>query len=265
MIEAQERPQPQVREIRYPGFVFSIREITSTPGDVDSIRSIEKALASTEYAETGSGTPQDTLNWLHGGVTRKFDSLNPGSKRKGAVGTEEGIVNAAESMIIAVSPIGKVGELAGYTYIYNSEDYDKLPQDLQEKYAASKKIDLSYVTATPDEKRSPDEIAESLMQTAMLLWEKVATKTIDQLTGQLTPEQMEKAQKELSIFADSGVGDNETNYREGLKRAGFEEVHHYIEYDEDIEGNADFITHRLSLEGLAKAFEQKRSQKLQTK
>jgi len=79
------------QEVRYPGFETTLREITTSRVDVAAINQIENALDPREYAETQSNASlDDTLSWLQGGMTRRFDSIHVGSKKRIAIGAEQG-------------------------------------------------------------------------------------------------------------------------------------------------------------------------------
>lgn len=250
MSETLEIPQ-LTKEIRYPSFQTTLREITSSRVDVAAINKIENTLDPQQYAETAPNTTlDDTLNWLTHGMTRRFDSIHLGSKKRIAVGVEQGQSAPVESIIIATKPVNETGELSGYTYLYRSEDFSKLPENLQQKHAAATKLDLSYVTATKDQNYNLTEVSESLMQTAMMLLKKSIG---EELNGELTPEQLSEAQKKLALFANSNSSESEANYHKALDMAGFKEIHRYDEKGDN------YIVYTLSPADLAETFKQRQA------
>ena len=102
----------------------------------------------------------------------------------------------------------------------------------------------------PDSERDPDEIAEALMQTAWLLWKRSLDVSAKDFNGTMTVDEMERAQKQLAIFADAHAH-SYPNYREGLIRAGFKEINKTIEKGED------YVTYELSLTDFVELFKQK--------
>jgi hypothetical protein len=66
----------------------------------------------------------------------------------------------------------------------------------------------------------------------MVLWERTLGRTVAEFTGEMTPKQMKEAQSKLTLLANAGVGEDEKNYREALKLAGFAETITYEEKGE---------------------------------
>jgi len=155
-----------------------------------------------------------------------------------------------DTMIIATKPVGETGELSSYTYLYKSEDFAKLPENIQQQHDAATKLDLSYVTATKDQDYTVSEVSDSLIQTALMLWEKSVGK---ELNGEFTPEQITEAQQNLALFANTKSADSEANYHKALDTAGFKEIHRYDEEGEN------YTVLALSPADLIEAVKQRRS------
>ncbi len=208
-------------EVRYPGYKSAVREITNSSSDTARVNVINNALTD-EYAETGPETAIETASWLSG-LNRKIKNLKSVPGEESVVGVGSDIHTPTPEMVIIES--AKVGGLASYTYVYDHESpiADKIP-----KPDGMVRKEISFVTDLPDNQRVPDEMAEAFQQTAMMLWEIQAGKTISELSGSFTPDQLKEAQK-LQIFTTAGDGPDETKYRDGLAQSGFKELGSYDE------------------------------------
>ena len=218
-----EMPQPKSTEVRYPGFKKPLLEVTTAPSHVAKINEINNALDPKEYDETGAETTDETLSWLKGGTARKFSNIRPESSKRAVVGAGEAHTAPTSEMIIGVTDQLKGIDAYVYAYEHSSPFTDKLnlPDGVIQK-------ELSFVTDVQDDKRDPEAMAEAMQQTAMMLWELQAGKTVDQLDGTFTAEQLEQAKK-LQIFATAGRNEDEINYVWGLAKAGFIQQHVYQE------------------------------------
>lgn len=216
-------------EVRYGGNKGSLREISSSPKDTARINVINNGLSTKEYDDSGPETQAETMAWLNSrDLRRAFASLKPVVGVESIVGVEKATPLATPDIIIG--KYSGLGELAAYTYIYDhrSPVVDKItaPEGTIQK-------EISFVTDLPDSQRSPEEMAEAMQQTAMMLWEIQSGKTTAELTGSFTPAQLEQAKK-LQIFTSAGAGADEANYRIGLVQAGFKELDTY-DYEGDLQ------------------------------
>ncbi len=218
-----EMPRSKSTEVRYPGYKKPLLEVTTSPSHVTKINEINNALNAKEYDETGAETTEETSSWLKSGSARKFSSIRPESSKRAVVGVGEAHAVPASEMVIGIT--NQLNGLDAYVYAYEHTspftDKPNLPDGVIQK-------ELSFVTDLPDDKRDPDAMAEAMQQTAMMLWELQAGKTIDQLDGTFTAEQLKQAKK-LQIFATAGRNEDEINYVYGLAKAGFVQQRVYQE------------------------------------
>lgn len=218
-----ELPSVKPVEVKYPGFKTPLREVTVAPSDVTRVNKINSSLNPAEYAETGDETLAETLAWLKSGSTRKFSNIHPGTSKRNLVGIEQASDVTTSNMTVGLT--NATGELTAYTYIY---DHESIVADRLPKSEGTFRKEISFVSDLPDAQRSTEEISESMQQTAMMLWEIQAGKTISELSGSFTPDQLKEAQK-LQIFTTAGDGPDETKYRDGLAQSGFKELGSYDE------------------------------------
>ncbi len=222
---------PKVVEVALPGFTTRIREISSYGADTDRINNINNSLTN-EFYEIGPENPEDTIAWLRGGVTRRFNSITPGSPKRIALGVDTGEQIPTDEVVIGtIDPDSS--DLAGYVYYYKSDEFSRLPQQLQEKYRAQVVKDVSYVTATEDGNRNPTDIAQGILLSAQTMYERLLGRNVENFKGELTKNEIPDARTKMILFASAGAGDNEINYRKGLEQAGFHQVHHYSEEGEE--------------------------------
>ncbi len=222
-------PRPMPIEVRYAGNLRSVREISSSPADLDSVNKINNGANTAEYADSSTETKDQTKNWLSN-VRHTFKNLKPEVGRKNVVGVQNATSLAGPELIVGRS--SELGELSAYTYVY---DHKSPIVDKMQAPEGTIRKELTFVTDVDDAKRNPEEMIEAMQQTAMMLWESQAGKTPEEFSGSFTPEQLANA-KNLEIYASASVREIENVYRQSLEDAGFKKLgtYPYEDYQEQV-------------------------------